>query len=167
MDWSDIPGDVDPREIMNMYMKDNEFMDGEQYGQYPEDGFPYTEADYPYPNGEYDEDYMYDDYPYFDEDDYYGSITLSELLDQCIIPTMSQTINSVYPLLGLCLVTRLTGHFLTEGRWDVCHCSGWSRRWVVLKLLFGNTVQFPLEAHSLLDAHPTFGEDLSSWSSLL
>lgn len=43
-----------------------------------------------------------------DEGVYYERISLSELMDQCIIPTLSQAIQTIYPLMVLCLICRVT-----------------------------------------------------------
>lgn len=43
-----------------------------------------------------------------DDSVYYERISVSELLDQCIIPTLSQAIHTIYPLMALCFVCRVT-----------------------------------------------------------
>ena len=99
MDWhSDIPTSLDPNvaPIPPDFVDDEDYLDG-YYGD------------------EYGE---YGDYPHYLEDDdygYYSRITLGELLDQCIIPTVSQAVQTVYPLLGLCIISRVTSIFAAEG----------------------------------------------------
>lgn len=50
-----------------------------------------------------------------DEGVYYERISLSELMDQCIIPTLSQAIQTIYPLMVLCLICRVTCVFCFKG----------------------------------------------------
>ena len=50
-----------------------------------------------------------------DDDAYYERISLSELVDQCVIPTLSQTVHTVYPLLALCLISRAVNIFCVKG----------------------------------------------------
>lgn len=50
-----------------------------------------------------------------DDDAYYERISVSELIDQCIIPTLSQAASTVYPLLGLCIACRITCLFCSRG----------------------------------------------------
>jgi len=50
-----------------------------------------------------------------DDDVYYERISMSELLDQCVIPTFSQAVNTVYPLLALCLMSRAVNIFCAKG----------------------------------------------------
>ena len=50
-----------------------------------------------------------------DDDVYYERISMSELLDQCVIPTFSQAVNTVYPLLALCLLSRAVNIFCAKG----------------------------------------------------
>lgn len=70
-----------------------------------------------------DGDYLMDDY--YDEEEYlsemmngqysyhasdtYLAMTAWELLDNCVLPTVTQAIQSLGVLLVLCLVSRLTG----------------------------------------------------------
>ena len=53
--------------------------------------------------------------PIDDEGMYYERISVSELVDHCVIPTLSQATQTVYPLLGLCLVSRITCLFCFKG----------------------------------------------------
>ena len=59
--------------------------------------------------GEY---YGDDEYGYYydDEDDMdvYTRIPFSDLLDQCVLPTLEQATSSLAPLLGICFAFRIT-----------------------------------------------------------
>ena len=74
------------------------------YRDYPDDYVP-------------DDEYAnYDPYdPYYDDDMYYTKISSNELLDRCVIPTISQACETVMPLLGMCFVSRVTNYFVAEG----------------------------------------------------
>jgi hypothetical protein len=63
----------------------------------------------------YDEDYEDNGDDYYYDDEYSDDLPLSELFDQCILPTLSQTMEQVYPLLVFSLVMRITGHFILTG----------------------------------------------------
>ena len=58
---------------------------------------------------------------YFDDMDYgsgaYTRISIADVLERCIIPTISQTTTTVAPLLGLCLVHRLTSVLNKDGEY--------------------------------------------------
>ena len=56
-----------------------------------------------------DVDGRYDDYEYADDSDeaMNAELSLGELFDQCVVPTLSQTLQMVGPLLGLCLLHRV------------------------------------------------------------
>ena len=71
-----------------------------------------------YPEMDYDG--MPDDISPSDKDDsmYYERISISELLDQCIIPTLSQAVHTVYPLLVLCLISRVICIFCYKGKFS-------------------------------------------------
>ena len=45
---------------------------------------------------------------------YYEQISVSDLFDQCVGPTLSQAFSSVFPLLTLCFVFRLTCLFMSR-----------------------------------------------------
>ena len=115
-DW---PDDVDPRDLLRMQMEDDDYE--YHYNMEGDDAY-YRQSEMEY-DADY-EDYMYSDhgdmqYPAESNyDDYYTPITFTELLDHCVLPTLSQAITTIYPLLGLCLVTRLTAHFISEGQCD-------------------------------------------------
>jgi hypothetical protein len=87
----------------SMYIEDDEF--------YPEDYY-YTNDRLHMANGlsEVGSNSVADD-----EAAYYERISVSELFDQCIGPTLSQAASTVYPLLGLCIVCRLTCLFCSRG----------------------------------------------------
>lgn len=98
--------------------------------------------------GYYDDDEYYDQYSdqYSDyyEDEY--SMSIADLLDQCALPTLSQTVNNLYLLLGLCLLTRVTCYVLSEGMrmWGI-HC--YSSAFYLLNIAHQNTanlVQIPV-----------------------
>lgn len=65
--------------------------------------------------GYYDEEYEDDGGDYYYDDEYNDDLPLSELFDQCIMPTLSQTIEQVYPLLAFSLIMRISGHFILTG----------------------------------------------------
>jgi len=46
---------------------------------------------------------------------YYERISISDLFDQCIFPTLSQAFFSISPIAGLCLICRLTCLFCHIG----------------------------------------------------
>ena len=57
----------------------------------------------------------YDDYEdYYDDEDEYTRISVSELADRCILPTIHQAIITIYPLLALCIFVRLFVHFSSK-----------------------------------------------------
>ena len=94
--------DIDEEELMRRYYEKLYEENPEQFvdedGYLPEEYDEYYDDEY---NGYYDNEY--------------SRISLSELSDRCVFPTLSQAVNTVYPLLGLCLVTRLTFWFSSEG----------------------------------------------------
>ena len=64
-------------------------------------------------DGYYDDAYSYDGYE--DEGMAESQVTLTDVLDQCILPTSSQVISTIYPLLGLCLACRVLSVVRAEG----------------------------------------------------
>lgn len=90
-----------------------------QYREYYEQG---SNGYYPPDEGG---DYYGDEYGYYgDEDGYYDDeymrISVSELCDRCVIPTLGQALNKVYPLIGLCFVVRITVCFVNECELLLC-----------------------------------------------
>lgn len=84
-----------------MYMdEENFFMHGDE---------DLSDVDYDYLNE------MYQQYMEEEEDMSYTPITFGELLDQCIIPTVGQTLNLIYPLMGLCLFMRVMLYICNGG----------------------------------------------------
>lgn len=84
-----------------------------EYQNYYGDDFSYHSNELNYYEEEYDAQDRYNDY----YDDYaYNRITLSELADQCIFPTLSQATYTVYPLLGLCFLTRVLAYVSNESK---------------------------------------------------
>ncbi len=66
--------------------------------------------------GEAADDGYYDDtYGYEDESLAESQVTLTDVLDQCILPTSSQVVSTIYPLLGLCLACRVLSIVRAEG----------------------------------------------------
>ena len=75
------------------------------------------------------DDYDYDGYKYynpdamdsmdemFEEGQMYQRISVSELADKCIIPTMTQALGAVFPLMAICFMSRLTHIFFAEGNY--------------------------------------------------
>jgi len=57
-----------------------------------------------------------------DDPAYYERISVSELIDQCVGPTLSQAASTVYPLLGLCIACRITCLFCSRGKefYQIC-----------------------------------------------
>jgi len=46
---------------------------------------------------------------------YYERISVSDLFDQCIVPTLSQAFFSIYPIVGLCIMCRISCLFCHIG----------------------------------------------------
>ncbi|KAI0209981.1 Protein-serine O-palmitoleoyltransferase porcupine [Lamellibrachia satsuma] len=61
-----------------------------------------------------DDSYYDEEYGYEDEALAESKVTLTDVLDQCILPTSSQVVSTIYPLLGLCLACRVTSLLLAE-----------------------------------------------------
>ena len=62
-----------------------------------------------------DDGYYDDEYGYEDEGLADSKVTLTDVLDQCILPTSSQVVSTIYPLLGLCLACRVIAIIIAEG----------------------------------------------------
>ena len=62
-----------------------------------------------------DDGYYDDEYGYEDEGLADSKVTLTDVLDQCILPTSSQVVSTIYPLLGLCLACRVISIIIAEG----------------------------------------------------
>ena len=103
MDWaSDMYSDMDPDLMPPMeprFLEDEDYLDG-YYGDEEDPEYAYAYEKY--------QQYLED------EDMYYSRISVTELLDQCVFPTIGQAVSTVYPLLGLCFFTRITIHFCAE-----------------------------------------------------
>ena len=65
-----------------------------------------------------DDSYYDEEYGYEDEALAESKVTLTDVLDQCILPTSSQVVSTIYPLLGLCLACRVTSLLLAEGMYS-------------------------------------------------
>ncbi|KAK2177639.1 hypothetical protein NP493_588g01041 [Ridgeia piscesae] len=61
-----------------------------------------------------DDGYYDDEYGYEDEGLADSKVTLTDVLDQCILPTSSQVVSTIYPLLGLCLACRVIAIIIAE-----------------------------------------------------
>ncbi len=125
MDWgsegryANMDPDLMQHGFDDLMMEDEEFLD-QYYGEDPERGFDYFD-DY-----EYDPYNMHPDSGYNDEDMYLSRIPASELLDQCMLPTLSQAFNTVVPLLGLCFISRITAYCTNERKETDLHvCRTW------------------------------------------
>lgn len=93
---------MDEEELMRRYQQYYEEEGGEYY---PEDRGYYGDGEEYYGNDE--------NYPgYYDDE--YTRISISELSDRCIIPTLGQAFHTVYPLLALCLFSRLVVMFCSD-----------------------------------------------------
>ena len=92
----------------SMYIEDDEF--------YPED---YYYAENQQHVGDALSEVGRDDISDSDDGSYYERISVSELVDRCVGPTLSQAFGTIYQLLGLCIVCRLTCLFCVRGKYFV------------------------------------------------
>jgi len=51
---------------------------------------------------------------------YYERISVSDLFDQCVFPTLSQAFFSITPVAGLCLICRMSCIFCHVGLYTMC-----------------------------------------------
>ena len=97
MEWS---VEQEEHELLQRYLDDHD--GGGGYLEHPPDD---DYADY-YGDYYYDEDEDEMGGGYYDDDEY-TRISVSELADRCILPTLHQAILTIYPLLALCLGVRI------------------------------------------------------------
>jgi len=79
---------------------------------------------------------------------YYDRISISDLFDSCVLPTITQVFLSVSPVAGLCLVCRMSSIFCHLGRsshwlvifYHVCCTVHPSRLCTLLHMLFSMSI---------------------------
>lgn len=83
--------------------------------------YPYMDyEDEEYMDGDYFADGLYDENQFEDMyEEVYQRISLSELTDKCLIPTLTQAFGAVIPLITLCIISRLTHFLFSDGSYGL------------------------------------------------